>query len=197
MKKIISLVLALMLSVTALTAFASPTPQILEIDTQNTESKTDGIKILGNVDKSKSLADLLTNARKKTNNVGNMDLGKPIVFVNNANEKIDNPELGKNMSNYSIVPFVQYSIDPSVTAEIGKFLTPINNTVKEFLLDNMNNVRYFYIYEMDDEIRMHEVQEWYIIATGKNTYGILSFIPMSILKDAEGRPACLDFEIVK
>ena len=101
------------------------------------------------------------------------------------------------MTNYAIVPFPQYTVGEGVADEFGKFIIPLSRPVAEFLLDNIEKMAIYFMYEKNDVIKSYEIPEWYIVATGRNTYGLLGMISVKVLRDAQGCPVCLDFEIVE
>ena len=199
MKKIISLALALVLSLTAVCAFAagSPTPDTFLIDTSKTEFKTDGIKTDGKTDKSTDLTNKITDARKDTTNIGDISVDKPITFVDDQGSNTENADKGKGMTNYAIIPFPQYTVGDNVTDEFGKFIIPLSRPVSEYLMDNIDKMNIYVMYEKEDTINTYKIPEWYVVATGKYTYGLLCMVSVKILKDAQQYPMCLDFELIE
>ena len=199
MKKFISFALAMVLCLTSVCAFAagSPTADTFLIDTTKTEFKTDGITTDGNIDKSIDFTNKVTNGRKGTTNIGDINIGKPVWFVDDQGGDTENPEQGKKMTNYAIVPFPQYNVGEGVIDEFGKFLIPLSRPVSEYLLDNIDRMNIYFMYEKEDTIKSYKIPEWYIVATSKYTYGLLGMIPVRILRDAQQYPMCLDFEIIE
>lgn len=197
MKKSIILVLALVLCITSVSAFAAGSPVAQQmfggIDTENIESRTDGLTFEKTITSAnKDFTNRYTEIRKGSDNA--TDKVVPVDKDANSLEKADD---GKKTTNYAIVPFPGYAIADSVTEEVGKFIIPITLPVKEFLSENIDKIEFYFLYEKDETIYSFLIDDWFIISTGKNTYGILALVPMPILRAAQTYPACLDFEIAK
>ncbi len=201
MKKFVSLVLAMVLCLTAVSAFAAMVSPVAQetflIDTTKTEFKPDGITTDGKIDNSVGLTNQITEGRKNSTNIDDIDIGKPFVFVNDQNETTDHTEKGKGMTNYAIIPFPQFTVGDGVVDEFGKFIIPLSRPVSEYLMENLDKMNIYLMYETDDAIKTYKIPEWYVVATGKNTYGLLGAVSVNILKDAQQYPMCLDFEIVE
>lgn len=184
-------------SVSAFAAAVSPDGRAnFLIDTTKTEFMPDGITTNGNIDNSIALTDRVTNGRRASSNLDDINIGKPFVFVNDKDESAEHSEKGKSMINYAIVPFPQFTVGDGVVDEFGKFIIPLTRPVSEYLLDNLDKMNIYFMFETNDAIRTYKIPEWYIVATGRNTYGLLGIVSVNILRAAQQYPMCLDFEII-
>jgi hypothetical protein len=199
MKKLISLILVLVLSLTALSAFAAdalPSPNALNefsASGENLESKTEGIKVNKPVpEESKNVVNELVKSGDLVKN-----LYENTTFVDKDGQDTGKNEVeGKNLTNITMIPFPGIDVDDDVvTAGYGELSAPIPAAIAEYLEANKENVIAFFNYQVEGQFFTTQI-DFEIVKTGL-AYTIVYKIPVEVLKLAEGNPSFVTFELVK
>lgn len=200
MKKSLSIVLALILTLTAVVASAETiSPNVLAIfaaSADNATTTAKGIEIEPISAESKAMANALVESGNLVENLYNKT-----VFLDAQGKPLnENPLEGKTLTNVVLIPMADITVDDEqVEKDIIEIVTRIrfalavvlrrSNVVAifSFITKDENNKDVLNSYKIDFEIRQQEDYSNVIVYK----------FPVEILKMAEGCPAVMDFEIVE
>ena len=204
MKKLISLILVLVLSLTALSAFAAdalPSPNTLkQFGTSGEGATTNTPGIVVHLPVPQKSKDLVNDLVKTGDLVEN--LYKKTTFVDKNGDPTDQKELvGKKVTNIVMIPFPGIEVTDQVgDIEYGEIVTPIPAAIGEYLLANKDHILAFFNYEVThdgvEQLYTSEI-EFEVRKTGALTYGIVYKIPVEVLRAAQGWPTFMTFELVE
>ncbi len=191
MKKLISLVLALVLCLTAVSVFAevfSPNAEeTFAISGDAAETDTAGI----------TLQPVSAEAKEVVAEVVKEAYLPKTTFVDTKGETVENPLKDAEPTNVAIVPMPSIDVDENtVTAEIAEIITPIPTAIAEFLDENKDNIIIIFTYKVGDDF-YSAVVEYELQKAADGTDEIVYKIPVEILKAAEGCPCFIDIELKK
>ena len=203
MKKLISLILVLVLSLTAVSALAAdalPSPNTLkQFGTSGEGATTNTPGIVIHLPVPQESKDLVNDLVKTGDLVEN--LYKKIIFVDNHADPTDQKELvGKKVTNIVIIPFPDIEVTDQVgDIEYAEIISPIPAAIAEYLLANEDHILAFFNYEVTqdsvEQLYAHEVK-FEVRKNGDLTYGIVYKIPVEVLRTAQGWPTFMTFELV-
>lgn len=188
MKKLISFVLVLVMSLTAVSALASPVAlEIFTIDGSKIKAITEGVKFEEKI--SQPSVDLANSIAGGT--------APRYVCVTDDVSEIPDPEEGYQLNTFCIAPLPQYSIGEDVTEELVKFEIPLGKFAADYLKEHLEkkDLVVSFIFLDGDVVYVYELKDMSVIAKEDGTYAFAFSIPLAVVKAAENKPVCLKFDI--
>lgn len=188
MKKLISLVLVLVLSLTAVSALASPVAlDIFTIDGSKIKPVTEGVGFETQISQpSEDLANLLAGGT-----------AVEYVYLDDNASEIPNPEENSQLNTYYIAPLLQYNIGEDVTEDPVKFEIPVTKFVADLLNEfiEKKELVVFFTFQDGDTIYAYELKDMSVVAKEDGTYAFAFSVPLAVVKAAGDKPLCLNFDI--
>ncbi len=189
MKKFISLVLVLVLSLTAVSAFAedpfSPnTVEAFAVSTETAESATEGVSTEPAAQESKDLVNEVVES-------GNLEekVYEKTIFVDENGAQIANPVAEKNLTTVVIVPAPAIEVETDVQEKFAEIkVEDVPEAVTEFLTANKSNIIVIFTYQVGEQFYSHVID--FTVSENTITYQI----PVEVLKAAEGHPSFFDIK---
>lgn len=188
MKKLISIILALVLSLAAVSALASPVGlDILTIDGSKIKALTEGVKLEEKISQpSIDLANVIT-------------VGSPvtIIYVGDDDKEIPDPELGNQLSTFCIVPLPQFSLGEDVAEEPVKFEIPVSAYTAGYLKEQLEkkDLVVYFIFQDGDISYKYELKDMSVVTKDDGTNVFAFSIPYPVAKAAANKPLALEFDI--
>ena len=188
MKKLISIILVLVLSLAAVSALASPVGlDILTIDGSKIKALTEGVKFEEKISQpSIDLANAIT-------------VGSPvtIIYVGDDGKETSNPESGNQLSTFCITPLPQYDRAEDAAEGPAKFEIPVSAYTAGYLKEHLENkdLVVYFVFQDGDIIYKYELSDMSVVTKDDGTNAFAFSIPDPVAKAAADKPLTLEFDI--